>query len=214
MIKWNEVTWYSRLIAIVFFIGVMPAIAFEIGSEIQQIANEANGPVYIETMSPSVAYKQAFLGGQIPSTWSEYGNGFGTSATPISDEKIIASAGGQTYAQHVVDSISPSQIIFSDVPYSRIDTFSITSQLRDKLIAKAQAANTYTTQTISRNSFDVISFNSTTEGSPDAEYIYKTASTSVAKSEFELFIVYPSDTSSFRKGVARYLGTIGSASSQ
>ncbi len=36
MFKWNEVTWYSRLLASVFLIGGLPALAFYIGSEYQR----------------------------------------------------------------------------------------------------------------------------------------------------------------------------------
>ncbi len=35
MIKWNEVTWYSRLGAIILFIGVVPALCFYIGTRYQ-----------------------------------------------------------------------------------------------------------------------------------------------------------------------------------
>ncbi|MBY0473310.1 DUF4431 domain-containing protein [Patescibacteria group bacterium] len=34
-IKWNEVTWYSKLGAIIFFIGVAPALSFYIGMQYQ-----------------------------------------------------------------------------------------------------------------------------------------------------------------------------------
>ncbi len=35
-IEWNKVTWYSRLLALVLFLGVIPAIAFYIGVEYQK----------------------------------------------------------------------------------------------------------------------------------------------------------------------------------
>lgn len=35
MIKSNEVTWYSKLAAVVFFIGVLPALTFYIGTQYQ-----------------------------------------------------------------------------------------------------------------------------------------------------------------------------------
>ncbi len=31
--KWNEVTWYSKLGAIVLFIGIVPALSFYIGTQ-------------------------------------------------------------------------------------------------------------------------------------------------------------------------------------
>ncbi|MDB5188927.1 MAG: hypothetical protein JWM92_525 [Candidatus Nomurabacteria bacterium] len=50
MVKFNEVTWYSKLAAIIFFIGVIPVLAFYIGTQYQQskdaLANDAIIPVY------------------------------------------------------------------------------------------------------------------------------------------------------------------------
>lgn len=37
MIKWNEVTWYSRLGAIILFIGVVPVLSFCIGVEYESV---------------------------------------------------------------------------------------------------------------------------------------------------------------------------------
>lgn len=213
-IKWNEVTWYSRLLAILFFIGVFPFVSYEIGRQMSELDSTASNPMYVETTTTTVVYKDAFMGGQIPSSWSEYGNGFGTIATPVNDEKVITGAGGETYARYVIDSVSPSPIMFSDVPYARVDVFSITPQLQAKLIAKAQAANTYTRQTIGQNEYDVISMPDKAEGSPAAQYIRTFSSPGGSSSEVKLFIVYQSDSASFRKGVARLLATLGSATAR
>jgi hypothetical protein len=35
MIKFNEVTWYSKLAAIIFFLGALPALTFYIGMQYQ-----------------------------------------------------------------------------------------------------------------------------------------------------------------------------------
>ncbi len=35
MIKWNEYTWYSKLAAVIFFIGVLPVLTFYIGTQYQ-----------------------------------------------------------------------------------------------------------------------------------------------------------------------------------
>jgi hypothetical protein len=40
MIKWNEVTWYSRILTIVLFIGFMPALSFYVGTQYQQTVDE------------------------------------------------------------------------------------------------------------------------------------------------------------------------------
>ena len=39
MIKFNEVTWYSKLAAIVFFIGVLPSLTFYIGTQYEEAKN-------------------------------------------------------------------------------------------------------------------------------------------------------------------------------
>lgn len=36
MIKWHEYTWYSKLAAIVFFIGILPALTFYIGVQYEK----------------------------------------------------------------------------------------------------------------------------------------------------------------------------------
>lgn len=35
--KWNEVTWYSKLAAVIFFLGVFPALTFYIGTQYQEV---------------------------------------------------------------------------------------------------------------------------------------------------------------------------------
>ncbi|MBY0538450.1 hypothetical protein K2P47_03575 [Patescibacteria group bacterium] len=35
MITFNKVTWYSKLLAIVFFLGVIPALSFYVGMQYQ-----------------------------------------------------------------------------------------------------------------------------------------------------------------------------------
>jgi hypothetical protein len=36
MIKWNEYTWYSKMAAIIFFLGIFPMITFYIGMEYEK----------------------------------------------------------------------------------------------------------------------------------------------------------------------------------
>lgn len=43
--KWNEVTWYSRLGALILFFGVVPVFAFYVGSEYQKIHSQSSDPV-------------------------------------------------------------------------------------------------------------------------------------------------------------------------
>lgn len=39
MVKWKEVTWYSKLAAIIFFIGVLPSLTFYIGTKYEDVKN-------------------------------------------------------------------------------------------------------------------------------------------------------------------------------
>lgn len=39
MIKFNEVTWYSKLAALIFFIVVLPALTFYIGVQYEKTRN-------------------------------------------------------------------------------------------------------------------------------------------------------------------------------
>lgn len=39
-IKWNEVTWYSKLAAVIFFIGVLPILTFCIGAQYEKAKSE------------------------------------------------------------------------------------------------------------------------------------------------------------------------------
>jgi len=36
MIKWNEITWYSRMATIVVFVGIMPVVNFFIGVQYER----------------------------------------------------------------------------------------------------------------------------------------------------------------------------------
>jgi len=39
MIHWNEVTWYSRIAAIIVFVGIMPVVNFIIGVQYEQTSD-------------------------------------------------------------------------------------------------------------------------------------------------------------------------------
>lgn len=36
-IQWNEVTWYSKLAAIIFFVGVLPVLTFFMGMQYREV---------------------------------------------------------------------------------------------------------------------------------------------------------------------------------
>jgi hypothetical protein len=48
MIKWNEVTWYSRLCAIILFVVIVPAISFFIGMQFQRDISSTNEYVVVD----------------------------------------------------------------------------------------------------------------------------------------------------------------------
>lgn len=52
-IKWNEVTWYSRLGAIVLFIGIIPALFFYIGTQYELLQQSASSSPMIVTQGTS-----------------------------------------------------------------------------------------------------------------------------------------------------------------
>lgn len=39
MVEWNAVTWYSRLAAIIVFVGILPILNFYIGMKYQETAS-------------------------------------------------------------------------------------------------------------------------------------------------------------------------------
>jgi hypothetical protein len=45
-IEWNKVTWYSKLAAIILFVGAVPALTFYIGKQYGEVSVLSNEPVY------------------------------------------------------------------------------------------------------------------------------------------------------------------------
>jgi hypothetical protein len=45
MIKWNEYTWYSKLTAAIFFIGILPSLTFYIGTQYEEVVILYKTPV-------------------------------------------------------------------------------------------------------------------------------------------------------------------------
>lgn len=39
-IQWNKVTWYSKLAAIIFFVGVLPVFTFFMGMEYKEVQED------------------------------------------------------------------------------------------------------------------------------------------------------------------------------
>jgi hypothetical protein len=65
MIKFNEVTWYSKLIAIIFFIGVFPALCFYIGNRYGEVKE-------LYQAIPNESYSKAENNSVNMSDWKTY----------------------------------------------------------------------------------------------------------------------------------------------
>ncbi len=76
MIKFNEVTWYSKLLAVILFIALLPILTFYIGTEYQQ-AVDINNNIPSVSESSSVKTNVAVSG----STGSSMSTGVYTNAT-------------------------------------------------------------------------------------------------------------------------------------
>jgi hypothetical protein len=57
MIEWNRVTWYSRLAAIIFFIGVLPVLTFCMGKQYAEVRTQESYTV--STVAPIYVPEQA-----------------------------------------------------------------------------------------------------------------------------------------------------------
>jgi hypothetical protein len=57
-IKWNEMTWYSRLGAIILFVGVVPALCFYIGMQYEITRLVLTPPIILQNISANVASRR------------------------------------------------------------------------------------------------------------------------------------------------------------
>ena len=51
-IQWNIVTWYSKLLAVIFFIGVLPVLTFYIGTQYQGVIDAPAPITYTNSIKP------------------------------------------------------------------------------------------------------------------------------------------------------------------
>lgn len=56
--KWNEVTWYSKLAAVIFFLGIFPVLTFYIGTQYQEVKDLNAGIIENQVVAPA-DYKSA-----------------------------------------------------------------------------------------------------------------------------------------------------------
>jgi hypothetical protein len=80
MIKWNEVTWYSKLAAIIFFVGIFPALSFYIGVEYEKTEQTLNQATALIPQAPRMQMRKNH-----PATFTEHA----TSTSPASRQTLI-----------------------------------------------------------------------------------------------------------------------------
>lgn len=97
MIKWNEITWYSKLGAIILFIAIVPSLTFYIGTQYEKtlvVLNQA-------TTTSATAVGSSSVGG--PTSTTGKGDSSGTDAP--SQTIITQSDSGQTLTVYLGERI-------------------------------------------------------------------------------------------------------------
>lgn len=171
-------------------------------------------------------YKTSFFGGEIPTSWSDYRNGFGNTSSPVDEMSIVSRLSQDGYAKYVLNSVSPNPIIFSDIPFERLDVFFITPKLKEELLSKdelileAKKQGRFETKLIGNNKLDTITIIEQEQQDSDSKAItrtYKKYFLEIPKTwntplEVYYFIEYPSEDSSinteFSNSVGHYFSTI------
>lgn len=91
MIQWNAVTWYSKLGAIIFFIGVLPALSFCLGSYWQEAREDTSYvPPVVGTSLPKVVTTSTQPSSALPKDNQAVQK---SPAAPAAREKLIISFG-------------------------------------------------------------------------------------------------------------------------
>ena len=128
MIKFNQVTWYSKLAAIIFFIGVLPALAFYIGSKYQEAkyADKTFPDVVTTNVKTESHYENSKLATYTDQTygWSfQYPSDWTIDKMP--DGSVTVSSMATVPGVARPDSVSPaSTITFSTIKKSDFKPFS------------------------------------------------------------------------------------------
>ncbi len=159
----NQPIHWAKIIILLVAIFSTAALSFFLGTKSKQIERvELVDPVGMptnsdpqETAPPAVTYKNAFLNGEIPRDWSEYWNGYLTD--PINDKEVIKE-GGVRYSQNLFASIGEGAIAVSDIPYNRLDIFTVTPSVKESLVNDWKKQGTYSQTKIGDNLFDTITF--------------------------------------------------------
>ena len=63
-IEWNKVTWYSKLAAVIFFLGVLPVLTFYIGTQYGEVLTIYENPIItpVFTSVDTISSKDAAMG--------------------------------------------------------------------------------------------------------------------------------------------------------
>ncbi|HVM73891.1 MAG TPA: hypothetical protein VMU13_03395 [Candidatus Paceibacterota bacterium] len=98
-IKWNEVTWYSRMCAIILFVGVVPALSFYIGMQYELIVRQTPAtPIQSTQSTPNVQPSFSTSTSTSPGSWvafyvMTYDDNPNASTYRISPTRIITRPG-------------------------------------------------------------------------------------------------------------------------
>lgn len=104
-LQWNEVTWYSKLLSIVFFIAVLPVLTFYIGREYERTEQILNDPApavpVVEGADSSfeaytnseynfsLKYPQGYLGVELPRKVTQELGGLGAGTIVLECENVF-----------------------------------------------------------------------------------------------------------------------------
>jgi hypothetical protein len=152
-VQWNEVTWYSKILAIILFvILVCGAFYFGIWYQTQKESLAAS----VTTQNSSGAYKQAFYG-EIPSTWNTY---FALELSNV--EHPAQTLQDLNTPATLVYSFSPDGVIFDPTgssTFERVDFYFVSTSVAESLLNKAsQAGGQITSETVGGYTSEVISY--------------------------------------------------------
>lgn len=96
-LKWNEVTWYSKLFALIFFIAIFPTITFCIGREYQKTIDSLNGYSTEESIRTPIAAAN-------------------TSSGSASEQKSYSGIRGTAPEQAIISVMSEDEMVSQTTP--------------------------------------------------------------------------------------------------
>ena len=131
-IKWNKVTWYSKLIAAVLFIVILPTWTFFLGAQFQEVEG---------LLKQNQVHKEVTAHQQAWNTYSNSAYGFTLShpdSMPIAEGMFHVSGTSYSIGRSVLLEVHPEQ-----------DTFSTLEAEVDRLVAERKEASAQSAASVS-----------------------------------------------------------------